>query len=226
MIRLRQIAIAARQLDPVVDQLCTQLGLSVCFRDPGVAEFGLVNALMTIGDQFLEVVAPATSPTTAGRLLDKRCGVDNDLAVTGYMAIYEVDDLDRREEHVRRHGVRVAWSGDFPSIRGRHLHPADIGGAIVSIDQPSPAGSWRWAGLGWVAHADTSIVSAIAGVAIGAHDPAAMRDRWTSLGLGAGVRFQPAGEAGEGVDALELVAPDRSRAGEELVVDQLTIRLV
>jgi hypothetical protein len=226
MIRLRQIAIAARQLDPVVDQLCAQLGLTVCFRDPGVAEFGLVNALMTIGDQFLGVVAPATSPTTAGRLLDKRCGADNDRAVTGYMVIYEVDDLDQREEHVRSRGVRVVWSGDFSAIRGRHLHPADVGGAIVSIDQPNPAGSWRWAGVDWTAHADTAVVSAIAGVAIGANDPGAMRARWAELGLDHSVRFEPAGAAGEGVDTLELVATDRARTGEVITLDQLTIRLV
>lgn len=226
MIRLRQIAIAARQLDPVVDQLCAQLGLTVCFRDPGVAEFGLVNALMTIGDQFLEVVAPATSPTTAGRLLDKRCGADNDRAVTGYMAIYEVDDLDQREEHVRSRGVRVVWSGDFSAIRGRHLHPADVGGAIVSIDQPNPAGSWRWAGVDWTAHADTAVVSAIAGVAIGANDPGSMRTRWAALGLDHSVSFQPAGAAGEGVDVIELVATDRARTGEVITLDQLTIRLV
>jgi hypothetical protein len=226
MIRLRQVAIVARRLDPVVDRLCEQFGLSVCYRDPGVAEFGLVNALMTVGDQFLEVVAPATSPTTAGRLLDKRCGAGHHDAVTGYMVIYDVDDLDRREAHIVGCGARVVWSGDFAAIRGRHLHPADVGGAIVSIDQPSPAGSWRWAGLDWVAHADNSVVSGLAGVVIGAHDPAAMRLRWAELGLGSGVRFQPAGAAGEGVDELELVATDRSRAGEELVLDRLTIRLV
>lgn len=226
MIRLRQIAVAARRLDPVVDELCARFGLSVCFRDPGVAEFGLVNALMTVGDQFLEVVAPATSPTAAGRLLDKRCGADQQDAVTGYMVIYDVDDLDRREEHVRARGARVVWRGDFPSIRGRHLHPGDIGGAIVSIDQPNPAGSWRWAGVGWTAHTDTSVVSAIAGVVIGAHDPGTMRARWTDLGIGHGVRFRPAGPAGEGVDELELVATDRDRAGEVVVLDRLTVRLV
>lgn len=226
MIRLRQIAIAARQLDPVVDQLCTQLGLSVCYRDPGVAEFGLVNALMTVGDQFLEVVAPATSSTTAGRLLDKRCGAGNQDAVTGYMVIFDVDDLDRREDHVRTQGVRVVWRGDFPAIRGRHLHPVDVGGAIVSIDQPNPAGSWRWAGLDWVGHGNTSVVTSIAGFTIGAHDPAAMRRRWAELGLDHAVRFQTAGAAGEGVDEIELVATDRARVGESIVLDRLTLRLV
>ena len=88
MIRLRQVALVARDLDAVVGELCEHLGLTVCFHDPGVAAFGLRNALMMIGDQFLEVVSPTQPGTTAGRLLDKRNGDG------GYMAIYEVDDLD------------------------------------------------------------------------------------------------------------------------------------
>jgi hypothetical protein len=112
----------------------------VCFHDPGVAAFGLRNALMMIGDQFLEVVSPTQPGTTAGRLLDKRNGDG------GYMAIYEVDDLDRREAQLAANGVRVVWRGDFDDIRGRHLHPAD-GRAIVSLDQPVPNGAWRWGGL-------------------------------------------------------------------------------
>ena len=49
MIRLRQVALVARELEPVVDRLCSELGLSVCFRDPGVGAFGLHNALFKIG---------------------------------------------------------------------------------------------------------------------------------------------------------------------------------
>jgi len=62
------------------------------------------------------------------------------------------------------------WSGDLPDIRGRHLHPADVGGAIVSIDQPVPNGAWRWGGPQWVAHQDNSVVTSIAGVVLGAKD--------------------------------------------------------
>ncbi|MEI6496121.1 MAG: VOC family protein [Actinomycetota bacterium] len=226
MIRLRQVALAARDLDSSVAALCTTFGLSVCYRDPGVAEFGLVNALMLVGDQFLEVVAPATTGTTAGRLLDKRCAHNPSDGVTGYMAIYEVDDLDAREQHVLAHGARVVWRGDFGSIRGRHLHPADVGGAIVSIDQPTPQGSWRWAGTDWVAHSDTSVVTAIAGIAIGAHDPDAMRARWSELGLQHAVHFQPAGDNSEGIDELQLVATDRARAGEVHSIGGFLVRLV
>ena len=107
MIRLRQVALVAVDRDRVVDELCEWLGVTVSFEDPGVAEFGLHNALMTIGDQFLEVVSPVTEGTTAGRLLDKRGGDG------GYMAIFEVDDLDARSERLTELGVRVVWRIDL-----------------------------------------------------------------------------------------------------------------
>ncbi len=220
MIRLRQVALVARELDATVDELCTTLGLTVCYRDPGVATFGLHNALMMIGDQFLEVVSPTQDGTTAGRLLDKRGGDG------GYMAIYEVDDLDAREAALSEAGVRIVWRGDLPDIRGRHLHPADVGGAIVSIDQPVPNGAWRWGGSEWVAHSDNSVVTSIAGVVIGAKDPAAMRARWRAAGVEHAVTFQPAGVRGEGIDELELVATDRRRAGDSMRICGVTIRLV
>lgn len=220
MIRLRQVALVAHDLDAVVGQLCDQLGLTVCFTDPGVAAFGLRNALMVIGDQFLEVVSPTQDDTTAGRLLQKRKGDG------GYMVLYEVDDLDEREAHLDQLGVRIVWRGDLPTIRGRHLHPADVGGAIVSIDRPEPLGSWTWGGPDWVAHRDNTVVTAIAGVRIGAQNPAAMRDRWGECGVDHGVGFQQSSARGEGLDVLELVATDRTRAGDSLQICGIEIRLV
>ena len=220
MIRLRQVALVARDLDRAVDELCDRLGLEVCYHDPGVGYFGLHNALMMIGDQFLEVVSPTQDGTTAGRLLDKRGGDG------GYMAIYEVDDLDTREAALDEARIRIVWRGDLPDIRGRHLHPADIGGAIVSIDQPMPNGAWHWGGPDWVAHTHTSVVPASAGVTIGANNPAAMRARWRTAGVEHAVTFQPAGVRGEGLDELELVATDRRRAGDEMRLCGVTVRLV
>lgn len=218
MIRLRQIALVARDL-AVVDELCEHLGLKICFRDPGVGAFGLHNALMVIGDQFLEVVSPNQDDTTAGRLLDKRNGDG------GYMVIYEVDDLDARLADLNERDVRIIWAGDLPTIRGRHLHPRDVGGAIVSLDEPVPAGSWTWGGPDWVAHPDAA-VTAIAGVTIAADDPATMRSRWTGLGLDVSVRFVEAGPRGEGLDGIDLVARDRARTGETLEICGVTVTLV
>ena len=48
-LRLRQIALVANKLEPVLDDLCDTLGIEVCYRDPGVGTYGLENALMPIG---------------------------------------------------------------------------------------------------------------------------------------------------------------------------------
>ena len=220
MIRLRQIALVARELEPVVAELGATFGLEVCHVDPGVAEFGLHNALMLIGDQFLEVVSPIREGTTAGRLLDRRGGDG------GYMAIYEVDDLDDRVEQVRTAGVRIVWSSAHPEIRAKHLHPRDVGGAIVSIDQPARRGEWPWGGPDWQAHDHNGTLTAIAGFSVAAADPTEMRGRWHELGLDHAVRFVPAGGRGEGVDGVDLVATDRDRAGESIEIGGVTFRLV
>ena len=40
-LRLRQIALVAKELAPVEKALIDTLGIEVCYRDPGVATFGL-----------------------------------------------------------------------------------------------------------------------------------------------------------------------------------------
>ena len=71
-VRLRQVVIAARDLEETVAHLTGIFGLDVCFRDPAVAEFGLVNAVMPVGDTFLEVVSPVagTAPARRARPVD------------------------------------------------------------------------------------------------------------------------------------------------------------
>jgi hypothetical protein len=217
VIRLRQLVVAARDLDSTVGSLCSQLRLSVCFNDPGVAEFGLRNALITVGDQFIEVVSPIQDDTAAGRLLDRRKA-----DVTAYMVMFEVDDLDARLAGLADAGVRVVWSGDFPTIRGRHLHPVDVGGAIVSLDQTDPRGSWLWGGPTWQPHAENSVVSSIAGYTISVDDAATVAARWDALGLKHSVRFVSAHSSSE----IELVATDRNMVGPKLELDQVLVRLV
>jgi len=113
------------------------------FADPGVAQFGLCNAVFAAGDTFVEVVAPVEPGTAAGRYLERRGGGG------GYMAIFQVPDLAAARRRVDLLGVRVVWTADLPDIAGTHLHPGDVPGAIVSLDWADPAESWRWAGPSW-----------------------------------------------------------------------------
>ena len=73
-LRLRQIALVAEKLEPALDDLRSVLGLEVCYRDPGVERFGLENALLPVGNQFLEVVAPIRPDAAGGRDRERRGG--------------------------------------------------------------------------------------------------------------------------------------------------------
>jgi hypothetical protein len=145
---------------------------------------------------------------------------------SGYMVLHEVDDLDDRLADLADRSVRIIWAADHHDIRGRHLHPKDVGGAIVSLDGAIPEGSWRWAGDTWTAHRQNSVVSAIAGVTVGAHDPEAMRARWEELGVSTSITFSAAGPRGEGIDQIDLVATDRRRVGERHDIGGVTWVLV
>jgi len=211
--RLRQVVLAAADLDAAEQAIVDAFGLSLCYRDPGVATFGLRNALFPVGHQLLEVVSPVEEGTTAGRLLAKRGGD------TGYMVILEVDDLDTMRTRIADAGARIVFEAVEEGIVGLHLHPADVGGAIVSIDRPDTWGEWPWAGPEWRDHVRTDVVTDVVAVEIEANDPGAMAARWSEV-LGrpvAGdpptivldegeIRFVPAGERGEGVAAFELRA--------------------
>lgn len=207
MIRLRQIALVARNLDAAIDEIREQFDVDVCFRDPGVGEFGLRNALFRIGDQFLEVVSPVRADTTAGRLLDKTGGD------RGYMAIYEVDDLDARMNLLERCGVRVVWSGDFRQIRGRHLHPKDTGGTLVSLDQPERPGAWHWAGPDWTATSSSGRAVGINRFAIASSDPDRCRARWHELDIDHQVDFSLSSEPIDHLFGVSLIAAKPADAG-------------
>src|SRR5258707_4757643 len=73
-IRLRQIALVADKLAPVIEDLKGVFGLEVCYIDPGVGVFGLENSLLPVGNNFIEVVAPIKEGTAGGRYFKRRGG--------------------------------------------------------------------------------------------------------------------------------------------------------
>jgi len=179
-VRLRQAVLVARELAPVSEQLRSELQLGEPFADPGVGAFGLHNAVYAIGDTFLEVVSPSEADTAAGRYLDRR-------GDGGYMVIFQFADLDAARARAAALGVRTVWQLDLPDISGTHLHPADTGGAIVSLDRADPPGSWRWGGPDWTGKAGNGAPGAIRGMTIEVADPPSTATRWGEF-LGADPR--------------------------------------
>jgi hypothetical protein len=206
MLRIRQIVFVVRDLATTSRQLASLLALDPPYRDPGVAEFGIDNAVFAFGDQFIELISPVEAGTAAGRHLDRR-------GEGGYMLILQTDDFARDRARIRALGVRTVWEKELPDIRAMHLHPRDIGGAIVSIDQPVPAASWRWGGP-WRRQDGRRGEQRVAAVTVEAASPREMAERWARV-LGADAA------AVEGEERVALAqgsirfVPDRAR-GEGL----------
>jgi hypothetical protein len=226
--RFRQVAFVADPLGPAVEEVRAVLGLDVCFEDPGVAKWGLVNALFPIGTDFLEIVAPAQPGTSAGRYLQRRGGNG------GYMAIFQSPDARVERERAAALGVAFVHSADRPGpYHATQFHPKDLGGVLVSVEscgEPdvyrNPAGPWYPAGRAWEPHVRLERVRRLLAVEVQAADPAAMAARWSEV-LGVGVthvsdvatlafenlpvRFVAAsGGRGTGVSALDIECVDRS----------------
>lgn len=229
--RLRQVVLVARDLRPVERRVVEALDLEVCFRDPDLAVFGLRHGLYPIGDRLLEIVSPRGPGTAAGRYLE-RVGGDG-----GYMVIVQVDDLDAHRRRLADEGIRIVYEAARPGIRGVHLHPADVGGAIVSLDEADPPESWAWAGDDWRYHAASRVVNDIVGIEVTGADPDRLARRWSrALGVpnagrvialdDAVIRFGP-GPVPEGrLSGMDLVAVDPARRGEVLSLGGVTVRLV
>jgi hypothetical protein len=95
------------------------------------------------------------------------------------MAIFQVDDLDDGRRNLAAHGLRsVLDIDDYPDIRSTHVHPADVGAAILSLDQAEPPSSWRWGGPRWAERSRAVVADGIAGVRLAGPDPAVLLDRW------------------------------------------------
>ncbi len=221
--RIRQIALVARELEPAVDDLCAVLGIEVGFRDSGVSAFGLENAVMPIGDTFLEVVSPVEPGASARRFLERRNGDG------GYMVIVQSEDLNVDRARTDRLGIRIVWETTLPDIATLHLHPRDVGGAILSLDVADPPESWRWAGPEWKSHVRTDVTSSITGIELQSTAPATLAARWSEI-LDrpadplddnrsriqldqSRITFVPPRDArGDGIATLEIAATDQARA--------------
>ena len=177
--RLRQVALVAHDLDAVVRDLHDAFGLEVAFNDPGVATFGLRNAVLPIGTQFIEVVSPTREGTAGGRQL-QRLGGDG-----GYMVICHTDEHTRRRTRVDEIGVRVAFEADDHGYRIMQLHPADTGGSFLEIDfQPGgedPNGPWTPAGPTWQRAVRTGTVDGISGVTVQSTRPQKTAAGWAEI---------------------------------------------
>lgn len=174
-LRLRQIVLAATDLAATRTRIEDELGLPHVWADPGVAHFGLRNALYAVGDAFLEVVSPARDDAPARRFLE-RAGRD-----AGYMAIVQTNEpLDDVRTRAEEASIRIVFTAEGEGVTGLHFHPADTDAALLSIDRCTDDDAWPWAGPAWNAAPDRGY-RGITRAAFAVTEPEAVAARWARL---------------------------------------------
>lgn len=180
--RLRQIALMTDDLEKATSELTDLLDSEVCFRDPGVALFGLRNVLIPLGSDFLEVLAPEQEDTAGGRHLKRR-------GPGGYMVIFQCADGEAARDHAVQAGARAVWQHDESGIHATHFHPRSLPGAIVSIDSMEesnpdycrPDARWHWAGPDWKSHRRDNGIVGLNGAVIRSRDAVSAAARWQEV---------------------------------------------
>jgi hypothetical protein len=123
------------------------------------------------------------------------------------------------------------WRIDLPDISGTHMHPADLRGAIVSLDRSQPYGTWRWGGPEWTGRVGSGAPGRLQGITVGVADPAEAASRWSHV-LGVPVSthdgllielddgwvvFREAPAAVESIEEIAVALPPEVRAGRAAV---------
>ncbi len=174
--RLRQLVIATDKIEVLADNICDLFELKRTYSDPELIVFGLENILIPLGDTFLELVTPVKENTSAERFLKKRGGDG------GYMVIVDTIDLSEEKKRLEKEKLEIVWYENRKSkgVHGQslHLHPKQVGGAILSIDSMNPPSSWLWAGTEWEKNINKSLVSHLSSVNIASPQPNSLLASW------------------------------------------------
>ncbi len=180
--RLRQIALVAKDLTHTAAIWTELLSAEICFRDPEVGFFGLENVLIPLGSDFLEIVSPVRTDTAGHRHLSRR-------GPGGYMVLFQCADGLAAREQALAAGAEPIWEHDKSGIHATHFHPRSLPGAIVSVDSMEendsnyqrPDSRWHWAGPDWKTHKRENGILRLSGVQIDSKKPEHSLQLWQNV---------------------------------------------
>jgi hypothetical protein len=216
---LRQVVLLTADLAAALEQTTSFLGLATGIRDePGMAELGFEHEVLAIDETFVEIVAPLSVDSSAGRLLARK-------GESGYMLVLQVADVDAVIERARGIGLAPIMAKVFEGNPLTQWHPRDLG-TLAELDQMRTA-EWHFC----PALSDTGctdVVADITATEIAVTDPAEYARRWavllgidlaegaTTIALGGrALRFVLAESDGaRGLTAVELSPTSPARSGQ------------
>jgi hypothetical protein len=165
--RLRQVALVTTDLERDVGHFREIFGILIAHVDLTMAKYGLRNAILAAGGDFIEVVGLVTEESSAARYLRKRGGD------CGYMLIMQSEDAVAHRKRLAEKGIlgieflggepygAVSPPAD-PEIAAElerfskrhiltHFHPRHSAGVLCEIDSLPGVENWREQNSAWPA---------------------------------------------------------------------------
>lgn len=130
--RIDHVGVAVADLDEALALYTTTYGLELVHRET-VAEQGVEAALLDVGENHVELLAPLGEDTPVGRFLARNGPGIHHVA-------YQTDDIEATLRTLREAGLRLIDETPRTGIRRSRvafLHPSASGGVLTEIVQPA-----------------------------------------------------------------------------------------
>jgi methylmalonyl-CoA/ethylmalonyl-CoA epimerase len=132
--KIEHVALAVENLDAAIAHYRDVWGLEVSHREL-VADQGVEEAMLPLGDSFLQLLGPTGPDTTVGKFIDRRGEGLHHIA-------YEVDDLVATLASLKDSGVPLIDEAPRRGGRGHmvaFVHPKGNHGLLVELIQKPSA---------------------------------------------------------------------------------------
>jgi len=130
--RIDHVGIAVEDIDAALETYRERFALGPVHREQ-VAEQGVDAALLDVGENHVELIAPLGPETTVARFLATRGSGLHHVA-------YQVSDIDAELDRLRAAGMRLIDEQPRTGIRGSRVafvHPKSTGGVLTEIVEPA-----------------------------------------------------------------------------------------
>jgi methylmalonyl-CoA/ethylmalonyl-CoA epimerase len=130
--RIDHVGLAVTDLEAAIDLHVNVYGLPLVHRET-VTEQGVEAALLDVGENHVELLAPLHEETPVGKFLAKRGPGLHHVA-------YQVEDIEATLRLLRDAGLRLIDESPRTGIRRSQvafLHPSASGGVLTEIVQPA-----------------------------------------------------------------------------------------
>lgn len=133
--RIDHVGIAVPDLDEAIALYSRAFGLQSVHEEVN-EEQGVREAMLAIGDGYIQLLAPLSADSPIGKFLDRSGPGIQQVA-------FAVDDIEAAGEHLRSAGLRVLYDAAKTGTGGSRVnfvHPKDCGGVLVELVEPATTG--------------------------------------------------------------------------------------